>query len=298
MITINEYLDNILFDFKAHAMSGIDLCHLKKVHFDGGRIPDYSDLHVQQLYLLRYAYAYSFEYIQMYWSLIQRLRPASQITITSIGCGSMIDYWSLTRVVPRGCRIVYKGVDIVDWYYRMNGRPQDDVEFLHGDILNLVHSEPILFADAYVFPKSISEFRVSDINTICSKISEHTPIGKTVYFLFSLRTEDRSMARDMHMTQSVFQAMENYGFSSIDKCDVYNMLNEEYHGQKIANVDNNFHHPWEVVNFLTTELKECCATYCQNGCYCQADCEIRLKRWPILKCAQVRWQLFEFTKEG
>lgn len=34
------------------------LCHLKDVHFDAGKVPDYSDIHVQQLYLLRYAYGF------------------------------------------------------------------------------------------------------------------------------------------------------------------------------------------------------------------------------------------------
>ena len=56
MITINKYLDDILFDFKEYVTSGVRLCDLKEVHFDAGNLPDYSDIHVQQLYLLRYAY--------------------------------------------------------------------------------------------------------------------------------------------------------------------------------------------------------------------------------------------------
>lgn len=55
MITINKYLDDILFDFKEYVTSGVRLCDLKEVHFDAGNLPDYSDIHVQQLYLLRYA---------------------------------------------------------------------------------------------------------------------------------------------------------------------------------------------------------------------------------------------------
>ena len=103
MITINKYLDDILFDFKEYVTSGVRLCDLKEVHFDAGNLPDYSDIHVQQLYLLRYAYAYSFEYKRMYASLIRRMNPGMEIAVTSIGCGSMIDYWALTRVVPNRC---------------------------------------------------------------------------------------------------------------------------------------------------------------------------------------------------
>lgn len=52
MITINQYLDDILSDFKDYVNSGVELCDLKDVHFDAGRVPDYSNIHVQQLYLL------------------------------------------------------------------------------------------------------------------------------------------------------------------------------------------------------------------------------------------------------
>ena len=89
MLSINDYLDNILIDFESYARSGVKLCDLKSVHYDAGRIPDYSSLHIQQLYLLRYAYAYSFEYKRMYEALLHRADFGSSIAVTSIGCGSM-----------------------------------------------------------------------------------------------------------------------------------------------------------------------------------------------------------------
>ena len=56
MLSINDYLDNILIDFESYARSGVKLCDLKSVHYDAGRIPDYSSLHIQQLYLLASVY--------------------------------------------------------------------------------------------------------------------------------------------------------------------------------------------------------------------------------------------------
>lgn len=47
MLSINDYLDNILIDFESYARSGVKLCDLKSVHYDAGRIPDYSSLHIQ-----------------------------------------------------------------------------------------------------------------------------------------------------------------------------------------------------------------------------------------------------------
>ena len=72
MFPINDYLDDILEEFEDYVHSGIRLCDLKSVHFDAGKIPDYSNIHVQQLYLLRYAYAYSFQYKCMYRTLLDR----------------------------------------------------------------------------------------------------------------------------------------------------------------------------------------------------------------------------------
>ena len=197
MITINKYLDDILFDFKEYVTSGVRLCDLKEVHFDAGILPDYSDIHVQQLYLLRYAYAYSFEYKRMYASLIRRMNPGMEIAVTSIGCGSMIDYWALTRVVPNRCTIRYRGIDTIDWSYRMEQRPQDDVLFRNADAVELVSKAKRLTADAYIFPKSISEFSKSDIEEICIALGEKTPLQNTVYFLFSLLAACSCAARSV-----------------------------------------------------------------------------------------------------
>ena len=98
MFTINDYLDDILEEFEDYVHSGIRLCDLKSVHFDAGKIPDYSNIHVQQLYLLRYAYAYSFEYKCMYRTLLDRTNFRKNISVTSIGCGSMLDYWALANL--------------------------------------------------------------------------------------------------------------------------------------------------------------------------------------------------------
>ena len=40
MLTINDYLDNILEEFEDYVYSGVRLCDLKSVHFDAGKIPD------------------------------------------------------------------------------------------------------------------------------------------------------------------------------------------------------------------------------------------------------------------
>lgn len=66
MISINGYLDGVLAGFQAYLEEGYPLCDLKSLNYDQGQIPDHKALHVQQYYLLRYAYGCAFEYKFMY----------------------------------------------------------------------------------------------------------------------------------------------------------------------------------------------------------------------------------------
>ena len=297
MITINKYLDNILLEFKEYATSGVELCQLKKVHFDGGRLPDYSDIHIEQLYLLRYAYAYGFEYKQMYKSLWHRVKNLHALRVTSIGCGSMIDYWALTQIVPENCNIRYTGIDTIDWFYRFEPRPQDSISFVKNDVVSLFASADALTSDVYIFPKSISEFSHDDIRIIGNSLSKKLPSGQTVYLLFSLRTDEWNLAQDMSKTKIIFDAMVESGYKTSDLSNGVAVLNRDYQEKKIREVDSSFLHPQNVVKFLREDLHECCIKYVENWEHCKSDCERRLSWWPILTCQQAKWQLFEFTKE-
>ena len=295
MLSINDYLDNILIDFESYARFGVKLCDLKSVHYDDGRIPDYSSFHIQQLYLLRYAYAYSFEYKRMYEALLHRADFGSSIAVTSIGCGSMLDYWALANVVPEACRIRYLGIDTIDLAYQISARDQDDMKFICHDAIDCLFKAKTLSADVYIFPKSISEFPASVMRRIGQIFGEKMPAGNTVFFLFSLRTDLGSLERDVNRTRALFNAMLGNGFSSNDDPNSYYHFADEWRGKKIREVDNEFRHPWDTVKFLTEDLHTCCIGY--DGEHCEGDCERRLGWWPILTCQQAQWQIFEFRKE-
>lgn len=66
MISINDYINNIFQVFSGYVKNSEKLCDLNPFTFEEGNIPDYSNIHTQQLYLLRYAFAYAFEYKRMY----------------------------------------------------------------------------------------------------------------------------------------------------------------------------------------------------------------------------------------
>ena len=141
MITIEGYLENVLKDFCKYLGSEPRLLRFKNVNFNAGTIPDYTDIHVQQLYLLRYVYAYAFEYKSMYESLLQRQRYKDNISVVSIGCGTMVDYWSLVEALKergiRDCTVKYRGIDSVDWNYKFKPRSKDDVRFIESDAIKV-----------------------------------------------------------------------------------------------------------------------------------------------------------------
>ena len=293
MITINDFLGIVLDDFKKYVDSADKLCELKEAHFDGGRIPDYSDPHIQQLYLLRYAYAYAFEYKVMYRGLKQRIKPGSNIKVTSIGCGNLIDYWSLARIVGNNCRICYRGIDTVDWAYRFPERDYDDVKCIIGNVLDLFQGASSFSSDVYIFPKSISEFTSENVHTLANCFTSNTILKDTVHFLFSLRTDSGSKKRDGAKTSIIYDRMIQCGFHTKDQRKKYYHFNDSISGRKIREVDDDFCHPGEVIDCLK-ELYAECSDF--QDCANKEDCINRLSRWPILKCNQAAWQIFTFER--
>ena len=43
-------------DFREYIDQNVNLCMLKTLNYQAGQKPDYSDIHIQQLYLLRYVF--------------------------------------------------------------------------------------------------------------------------------------------------------------------------------------------------------------------------------------------------
>lgn len=294
MITINEYLDAVLQDFEEYVDSEDTLCNLLDAHFDGGGFPDYADEHIQQLYLLRYAYGYAFEYKLMYQDLMERIEFDDTIDVTSVGCGSLIDYWALVRTLKKNqqdCDITYQGIDVIDWQYKIQPRKRDTVRFIQKDAVAYFQEEGSLSSDVFIFPKSISEFSSVELNEIANcffKINKNL-----ICLLFSLRTDDGSMAWDKGNTKIIYDRLLQSGFRTEERSNTHCLIRPERQGEKIRILDSDFEHPGNVVNYLK-ELHKQCANY--DNCAKSAYCKSRLDRWPILNCQQVAYQMFVFER--
>lgn len=246
---ISDFLDRVLEDFMTYIQSGQTLCKLRDAHFDAGRIPDYADINIQQLYLLRYVYAYAFEYKYMYQHLLESLPRFNTIEVTSIGCGSMVDYWALSRVVSNSCTIDYQGIDTIQWFYQFPSRPRDSVAYYRANAIDFLEHES-LSSDIYIFPKSISEFSLNEVIQISECFSAKSILKDKIHFLFSLRTDQGSMSRDTQKTQILYKRLVKCGFYTTDASDTHYEFGVDVREKNIHSVDTDFKLPHTTIDCL------------------------------------------------
>lgn len=298
MITINEYLDNVLEDFQEYLNSDVCLCELKDVHFDAGRLPDYSDIHVQQYYLLRFAYAYAFEYKCMYLYLFQNHCFGDKIKVVSIGCGTGIDYWSMVAALKEvGLKdkiINYKGIDLIDWNYKLPNRKRDNMHIYRGDVTDVFVNAKSFASDIYFFPKSISEFSEEQMETICEAFEAKPITQDKIHILVSVRSNEYHMQEDRNKVGKLIKALECTNFYLLKDSEECLCITQG--DKKIREIDDDFKHPHDVYSMLSS-LNTKCKQYQENGYNCETACEKRLTWKPILSCNQVVFQALTFERK-
>lgn len=296
METINNFLDRVFLDFIGYINSGVELCKLHDSSFANGNLPDYSDSNIEQLYLLRYAYAYAFEYKQMFRHLFNTYSYGSEIEVTSIGCGSMLDYWALAHAVKYGTHIRYYGVDTIDWKYKVNKRDFDEVYFNQSDAI--VYCEKYQkTSNVYIFPKSISEFSDNQVQQIADSFIPQYIHKDIVHFLISLRTDDNNQNSDIQKAEILYNRMLKIGYFCNNQFpfEPYNFLSTEYANSTIASIDSDFVHPGNIVDYLKVLYSQCIHfTDCQNSEFCKKT----FCRYPMLNCYNANWLSMSFIRRN
>lgn len=298
MVSIDCYIKDILEDFKEYLEEGNELCFLKSLQYQSGMIPEYNDIHIQQLYLLRYVFAYAFEYKSMFGTLFGRKKYSDSIKITSVGCGNMIDYWSLLEALgergERKCIINYRGVDTVDWNYKIKPRLQDNMNYIKSNAADSFDNANKLISDIYIFPKSISEFSLDDFEKICNAFKNKVIVKNSVHILISLRVDDGSMDRDMSRTEKLINSLNMNGFATKDTYNRYIYYSDENKG--IKGYDYKFNYPNEAIDIIKSLNQKCC-TFINSGQNCEDECKMYLNRWPVLKPTTIRYQVLTFERK-
>lgn len=296
MINITQYLQDIYEDLQRYVDNDVCLCKFKELNFEAGALPDYEDINIQQLYLLRYAFAYAFEYSRMYLDVLSQMDDVNNISVTSVGCGSMIDYWSLVHALEMrrkiGCSIRYVGIDKIDWNYKIPKRQNDEVHYLIGNAADIFTNNSQFISDVYFFPKSISEFSDCELNAMANSFSSKKIQKNRFFVCISLREDQGSMDRDMQKTKCIIEAIGKNGFKTKWPYTQYTYFNCD---NGIVSLDDDFQYPSVALEFVKNLYMEC-ANYKIQEKNCQSDCQKYLSRWPVLRVKHIRYQVIMFER--
>lgn len=157
----------------------------------------------------------------MFATLFAREKFSHSIEIASIGCGNMIDYWALVEALEEAnnaaCIVKYRGLDFIDWNYKIESRKTDEVKFIKEDAVNIFIHKGQLVSNAYIFPKSISEFSDGDFEKICEGFRTKEIVNDKLYVLISIRSDEGSMDRDMDRSGRIISALRENGIHTKDK---------------------------------------------------------------------------------
>lgn len=289
MISITDYINMKANKFEEKVANGYSLCSCDSLRFNEGNLPDYRYYIVQDLYAMRYGLAYAHEYKVMYAKMLESLKPSSKLDVTSLGCGNMINYWSLKKVLPKLCKVNYHGVDVVDWEDKFAACNRDRINFAQESIADYLADCDELTSDVYVFPKSISEIDNDEVDGICRAIYEKGFAKDEVHLLFSMRDNKYNQDLDMAKTKKICAAVKEVGmllesstlYKGVEKM-VYN-CGKDFAIDELQDTYN-----------LLNNLPYMCDNYIIGRCSCDL-CE-KNRNQPMLKTHYIRFQIVKFRK--
>ena len=294
---IYEYICNIYDDFEKYLKANNSLCDLRSITFESNCFPDYSNVHIQQLYLLRFVYAYAFEYRLMYTKLFASYTVGSNLAVTSIGCGNMIDYWALTQALKETknarCAINYTGIDLIDWKYKADHRALDNVEFIQADAVRFFKERNSLDSDIYFFPKSISEFEDDNFSELCNCFKTKPIVKDKFCVLISIRPVDKWVRRDINRSEELINAIRANGFNTTDEpIKYFSHSNPDEH---IYKIDEKFIYPIQIIDTMNN-IKDMCTSKMSKPECRDGKCD-KMDRSPMLKAKYVQFQMLTFYRE-
>lgn len=127
-------------------------------------------------------------------------------------------------------------------------------------------------------------------------LSQKPIIKDTVYFCFSIRSDQGSMDRDMKKTKNIARALEKNNYVISTSHNTYNTCTYFKGDKGIAAFDSEFIYPEDALEYIKN-LNKKCEKYMENGMNCNRNCKTYLTRWPILKTSNIYYQIIKFERK-
>lgn len=292
MRSLEGYLNKIYTDFENEVNKMDSLCALTSLNYQTQSVPGYTDLRVQQLYLLKYAYAYTYEYYLMYNKAVRDLDISRKLSVVSLGCGAMTDYMALVSLKDSlPLEVAYTGVDTVDWGYKPEASGQDQVTLYMGATAGTYFgSREELDADIYMFPKSISELSMEEVAFIADCFRFKRNKKERFALCVSLRNSPARRQEDLRKTDMLQSAVLAGGYRQGAENQNYYTVPE---GAGIKKYERDYSYPRKALDTLKELGSRCRA---KHLCRCQSQCMEGLNRYPVLKTREICYIIMTFER--
>ena len=286
---INKYLERKYSAFKIRFESKENPCTLKELNYGFNNIPNYNDFDVRTLYILRYTYAYYFAYRQMYKNLLRFTGSIDKIKVLSIGCGNMIDYYSLRDVLNwrnlEKTIIEYTGVDKVKWWGEIKKAHCDTIIAENKDIKSFISKNYTAF-DIYICPMSLSEIGKNTLMAIVENIAKNSIGKKAFYILFLVRKNNDKEHDDDKKIKALKRKFEELGYEITKSINRFNTLD---------NTDNYPRYPNDIKEYLK-EMKTHCPKHNKKSEILCKECKINREAMRYFK-SYTSLEILEFKRK-
>lgn len=278
-MAINESLISICNNMLDQLKTEPSIECLRDLRFDLEESPDYSKSLNQQLYLLRYLYAYHYEYYKAFndmFGLTASDVKSEYYNVLSIGCGVGFDY-SAFKCVLRNNKIdefvqmiCYNGIDTIRWKYSCKKEGYDLFNVDTQDFRTWLDENADIFSksDIFLFPKSIGEFPDDYFLDILNmlKRKELKVRRQSIAIIGSFRKSKHDSDTD-RFDRFVKQVMASGGYTKKNSIRCYRALDIDF--PKIHNVMTWIPPYPEKITMELLNLNKHCNKFIKQGCCCE-----------------------------
>ena len=248
----------------------------------------YSKKEHQQLYLLRYFYAYLIEY----WYLYSKISLKSY-NIFSIGCGCFADLYGFLYAMDSNTTYSYYGIDCEDWPYKdllpnpyMHGIfEKKSLSTCIADFQKQGLNETLGNFNVFIFPKTIEYLEnewVNDVTALAKCIKQANLKNKTIYLI--LNGMEDLFEKDVERLDILKDAFISKGFYVEKELTKPNLLpNSFYELSKWKKF------PDDIKHFLSKVCEKC---YMASGC----SASNKPNRAPILSVDHFQYKIIKLVK--
>lgn len=277
---VSNLLERIYYELKNSLESPYDYCQLHELSPGNSRMPDYSSLAVQQLWLLRYLPANLAEYYLAYRHLLQLQFLQPPLNVLSIGAASGVDYIALRFAAAERGRVAYTydGIDKLVWAYR-NGIDDKACHYYQFNALQWPQSRCADY-NVITFPKSISHLTAGDFQILQETLAESSFQQERLVLVSSSPTAVRES--DWQRLQQVIMTMSKHGFRD---CGT---LSHHPGEQDISSIIP-YTYPDHIYRFVQ-ELSD----YCPGYPSCAHRCDIN--QAPTTNMKQTEYRLVQLAR--